>query len=318
MSPVPTDRHPGGPIPLPVWRGIRVVAGSFLLATGAAKVPILPEVGNVVSAITGWGEWWGRSSASVVIGMEVTIGGFLLCGVAVRAAATAGSVLMILFSGGIGSLLLRGVEMDCRCFGVIGIHLPLWAEFLLDLFLCGTFLLVRRWGSPAHAWNRRHIAAAAIILLSSSIAGLSVESRRELGDGREYLRRIGHGEGERPPRILLVLDHRSLACALCFDDFTALCDSLSADNSGGWDGALTLIRRDSSGTGPGSADLVRWGRETGIGGEIRIVDGPDLDPPAGGESVAYLFSNLGVPEFAGVFPLGLARRREFLAIAEGN
>jgi hypothetical protein len=316
MVPVPTDRRPGGPIPLRARRGIRVVAGSFLIATGVAKIPVLADVASVVFTITGWPEWVGMWCALSVVGAEVAIGALLLSGIAVRFAATAGGGLALLFAVALGSLILRGTEIDCYCFGILGLSLPLWGECLVDLLLVWVFLLLRRISSAEKGWGFRRgaLGTGALLLASLSLSGVPARTEEGRDGGERLLRTITWREDAPLPRLLLVIDHRSLSCSLCFDDLIALCDSLSSGGGERWEKTLTILRWDKEVTGPGSSALERWARETGIGGALRFAPGAQVDPITGGECAAILLAPGGGTRFAGSFPLGPARREELLAL----
>lgn len=313
-APVPTDRRPGGPIPLRARRGIRVVAGSILLATGLAKIPVLSGVASVVSIVTGWPEWISRWCAWNVVGAEVTIGALLLSGIANRLAATAGGGLTLLFAVTLGSLILRGTEADCHCFGILGLKLPLWGECALDLLLFGVFLILRRISPAERGWGLRRgaLIGGAILLASFSLSRLPAGTEEEQGE--LLLRTIGWRESPPLPRLLLVIDQRSLSCALCFDDLLALCDSLSSGGGEGWRRTLTILRWDPRGGGPGIPVLERWARETGFGGRLRFAEGTRVDPITGGESSAILLARGGERPFAASFPLGPIRREELLSL----
>jgi len=61
---------------------------------------------------------------------EVAIGLFLIGGIWVRLAAIAGGALMIMFIIAIGQAWIRGISLDCGCFGKGGLletnELPVW------------------------------------------------------------------------------------------------------------------------------------------------------------------------------------------------
>jgi hypothetical protein len=315
MVPVPTDRRPAGPIPLRARRGIRVVAGALFVVTGLAKIPVLDGVSFVICTATGWPEWVGRWSSWIVIGAEVTTGAFLLSGIATRLASTAGGVLTLIFAGALGSLLLRGMEIDCHCFGVLGLNLPIWGECLLDLLLFSAFFFLRRISPAERGWTllRGAAVAGAIILVSLPLSRTPARTEQENDRERRLLQTIG-GREYPLPRLLLVIDYRSLSCSLCFDDLVALCDSLTSLGGGGWGRTLTILRWDLPPEERGSFIPERWARETGIGGALRVAEGAQVDPITGGESLAILLKPGGGREFAGSFPLGRGKREELLSL----
>ena len=65
---------------------------------------------------------------------EVAIGLFLIVGIWVRLAAIAGGALMVMFIVAIGQAWIRGISLDCGCFGKGGLletnELPVWTYAL--------------------------------------------------------------------------------------------------------------------------------------------------------------------------------------------
>ena len=97
--------------------GARVILGGVLLVAGAAKIvdpqasvaavrayELLPD-----SLVTGVG--WGLPFVEVVLGV------LLLAGIAVRPAALATAVLLVVFIAAVASAAARGLSIDCGCFG---------------------------------------------------------------------------------------------------------------------------------------------------------------------------------------------------------
>ena len=100
-----------------VSTGARFVLGGVLLVAGAAKVvdpqasvaavrayELLPD--GLVTAV-GWGLPF----------VEVVLGVLLLAGIAVRPAALATAVLLVVFIAAVTSAAVRGLSIDCGCFG---------------------------------------------------------------------------------------------------------------------------------------------------------------------------------------------------------
>jgi uncharacterized membrane protein YphA (DoxX/SURF4 family) len=140
-------RHPR----LTPWisTGARLVLGVVLLVAGAAKVAdpqasvaavrayeLLPDgLGTVV----GWGLPF----------VEIVLGALLLVGIAVRPAALATAVLLVLFVAAVVSAAARGLSIDCGCFGgggpVPAGQTTYAAEIVRDLaLLAGAVWLVAR------------------------------------------------------------------------------------------------------------------------------------------------------------------------------
>jgi uncharacterized membrane protein YphA (DoxX/SURF4 family) len=76
--------------------------------------------------------------------VEVGIGLLLIVGIWVRLAAIAGGALMLMFIVAIGQAWIRGISLDCGCFGKGGLlatdELPVWnytLEIARDVALAG-------------------------------------------------------------------------------------------------------------------------------------------------------------------------------------
>lgn len=109
----------------------RLILGGVLLVAGALKIndpygsatsvrayQILPvDLANLIGFILPFA--------------EVVIGTFLILGIWVRAAAIAGGALMVVFIIAIAQAWIRGISLDCGCFGKGGLlesdELPVWS-----------------------------------------------------------------------------------------------------------------------------------------------------------------------------------------------
>lgn len=103
----------------------RAALGTVFLATGVAK--IADPVGFLFSVrqfrlLPGPLEAW---AALLVPWLELLIGLLLLCGLLHRAAALLCAALNLLFAGAIWSVIARGIEIDCGCFGLLADKLGL-------------------------------------------------------------------------------------------------------------------------------------------------------------------------------------------------
>jgi Methylamine utilisation protein MauE len=92
--------------------------------------------------------------------LEIALGGLLLAGLAVRLAASVSATLLILFVAAIASAWLRGLQIDCGCFGgggtVAAGHTGYGREITRDLALLAAALALIR-------WPRTHLAIDNVI-----------------------------------------------------------------------------------------------------------------------------------------------------------
>lgn len=100
-----------------VSTGARLILGGVFLVAGALKIidpqsavaavrayELLPES---VARLVGWGQPF----------VEVALGLLLLAGIATRIVAATGALLLVIFIGAVASAALRGLSIDCGCFG---------------------------------------------------------------------------------------------------------------------------------------------------------------------------------------------------------
>jgi uncharacterized membrane protein YphA (DoxX/SURF4 family) len=95
----------------------RLLLGVVLVVAGALK---LPDPAAAVRAVRAY-----RLLPEALVGplafglpvVEIAVGLALLLGVFVRTAAIASAVLMVVFLAAVGSAWVRGLQIDCGCFG---------------------------------------------------------------------------------------------------------------------------------------------------------------------------------------------------------
>lgn len=133
------------------WIGLlcRLILGGVLLAAGALKVGSPLVAARAVQAyqilpfdLAGY-----VGMALPVI--EIVIGACLVLGLFTRPAAVAGTALMVVFIVGIASAWMRGLNIDCGCFGgggnVAAGETKYGIDITRDIFcaLCGLWLILR-------------------------------------------------------------------------------------------------------------------------------------------------------------------------------
>ena len=140
----------------------RLVLGGVFLYAGASKVF---DPGGLAASIRSYGlglpEWFVTLSAYALPPFEVLLGLYLLLGLFTRTSAWTTNVLMVLFLAALVQGALRGLEIDCGCFGsTSGDESPsLWVDVLRDLGLLALGLQLavspsRRFGVDAYLARR--------------------------------------------------------------------------------------------------------------------------------------------------------------------
>ena len=120
----------------------RLILGGVLLVAGALKVPDPYSSATSVRAYQILPVDLANFLGFVLPFAEVVIGIFLIVGIWVRLNAIAGGALMVMFIIAIGQAWIRGISLDCGCFGKGGLletdELPVWnytVEIARDIVL---------------------------------------------------------------------------------------------------------------------------------------------------------------------------------------
>ncbi len=119
----------------------RLVLGGVFLVAGATKIP---NPGALAASIRSYElplpEWFVSLSAHALPYLEVMLGLYVLIGLFTRASAWATNALTLLFLLALAQGALRGLEIDCGCFGSSaegGSNLPLAAARDVGLLALG-------------------------------------------------------------------------------------------------------------------------------------------------------------------------------------
>lgn len=117
-----TSRGPGRALwgrPIGDWVGLtaRLVLGGVLLAAGALKVGSPLVSARAVQAYQIFPFDVAGYIGYVLPVVEIVVGLLLIAGLFTRVAAVLGTVLMVAFVAGIASAWVRGLSIDCGCFG---------------------------------------------------------------------------------------------------------------------------------------------------------------------------------------------------------
>lgn len=127
----------------------RLVLGSVLVAAGRLKVT---DTAGSVRAVQAYRLLTVEVARLVGHGLpllEIVAGLLLVLGLGTRVAAIVGGVLMIVFIAGIASVWVRGLSIDCGCFGGGGTVASNDTRYLqevlrdIGLLMCAALLCVR-------------------------------------------------------------------------------------------------------------------------------------------------------------------------------
>ncbi len=117
----------------------RLILGGVFLYAGVSKVF---DAGALAASIRSYElplpEWFVTLSAHALPLLEILLGLYLLIGLFSRASAWTASGLIVLFTVVLIQGAVRGLEIDCGCFGsttATGEALSLWVDVMRDLGL---------------------------------------------------------------------------------------------------------------------------------------------------------------------------------------
>lgn len=122
----------------------RLVLGGVFLYAGASKVF---DAGGLAASIRSYGlglpEWFVGLSAHALPPFEALLGLYLIVGLFTKASAWAASGLLVVFTLALLQGALRGLEIDCGCFGPAASgRSSLWLDVARDLGLLALSLLL--------------------------------------------------------------------------------------------------------------------------------------------------------------------------------
>jgi uncharacterized membrane protein YphA (DoxX/SURF4 family) len=120
----------------------RLLLGGVFVVAGILKIP---DPAAAVRAVRAYRLLPEPLVAPVAFGMpvvEIAVGLALLAGVFVRAASIASAVLLIVFIAAVSSAWMRGLQIDCGCFGGGGEVAAGETAYGTELLRDGVLLLV--------------------------------------------------------------------------------------------------------------------------------------------------------------------------------
>jgi uncharacterized membrane protein YphA (DoxX/SURF4 family) len=170
-----------------VGLAIRVTAGLVWLVAGAAKIADLEQFRVQVEAYRLVPGGLEAAFAYALPFLEVGIGLYLIVGLLVRGTAAVSCVLMALFVVAMVQARLRGLVLDCGCFGAlarqpigwwtIARDVALGVPGLVMMLLPARFLsLDARLLGRRDAWERRGQRVRSVAVAASSSTSTSIAS----------------------------------------------------------------------------------------------------------------------------------------------
>ncbi len=113
------------------YHGCRLALGGIFLYAGLLKAADVTAFARNIAGYQLLPYSWNYLVAATLPTIEILAGVLLLLGRKVRAASLLLALLTVVFIGAIVSVVLRGLEIDCGCFGGGGNPSP-WLALLRD------------------------------------------------------------------------------------------------------------------------------------------------------------------------------------------
>jgi uncharacterized membrane protein YphA (DoxX/SURF4 family) len=123
----------------------RLLLGGVMLVAGALKVTDPEAATQAVRAYELLPEGFDGVVGLLLPFLEIGIGLLLIVGYGVRAAAVAAGVFMVLFIAAVSSAWVRGLAIDCGCFGGGGQVAPGDTKYLQEILRDVGLLVVAGW-----------------------------------------------------------------------------------------------------------------------------------------------------------------------------
>jgi uncharacterized membrane protein YphA (DoxX/SURF4 family) len=132
-----------------LFDGLRVVVGGVLFVAGFQKLSSSAQFAEVIANFRILPAQGNQLLAVVLPWCEIAAGLFLVAGIWTRAAGIVGALLFVSFGIAAGSALIRGLDIECGCFGT-GAHARVGLTTLaIDLAgLIGTLPAIWRTQAP--------------------------------------------------------------------------------------------------------------------------------------------------------------------------
>jgi len=124
---------------------VRVVLGAIFVVAGASKVGHAAEFAQQIAAFRLLPQPVIAPMALALPFLEILLGGYLIIGLFTRVAGWVATLLLLVFDGAIASAVLRGMTLNCGCFGTHDSTVTTWAEVARDavFVLLAVFVALR-------------------------------------------------------------------------------------------------------------------------------------------------------------------------------
>jgi uncharacterized membrane protein YphA (DoxX/SURF4 family) len=100
-----------------LFTALRIAVGGVLFYAGFMKLNSTAQFAELIANYRILPAQGNQLAAAVLPWCEVSTGLFLITGIWTRAAGMVASTLFLIFAGGVTAALVRGLDIECGCFG---------------------------------------------------------------------------------------------------------------------------------------------------------------------------------------------------------
>jgi hypothetical protein len=163
------------------------------------------------------------------------------------------------------------------------------------------------------------LLSAGVIVAAAVFVRARLEVRPDLTAVVQYIAAEHKGFAQPYNRLIMVANLADLTCPPCFDDFTALAESLSANARITRTGRVALLLTDSrEGEELRGEVLKHWATETGLAFPSVAIETSLLEAFEMQKSQAVLIDSSNRLTLQKRFPIGESSRREVVSLLEAQ
>jgi putative oxidoreductase len=134
---------------------LRLILGAIFIVAGASKVGHAAEFAAQIAAFRILPTAVIAPMALVLPFFELLLGAYLIIGLFTRGAAWVAVLLLTAFDLAIASAVVRGMTVNCGCFGPTDTTVTTWGEVGRDAVFIVMALIVALWAPGMLALDRR-------------------------------------------------------------------------------------------------------------------------------------------------------------------
>ncbi|MGC8898847.1 MAG: DoxX family protein [Bacteroidota bacterium] len=313
-----------------------ILLGSFFIVSGASKIFTYSSFLSTISSVISIGVSKAKVLAAIVIAGEIILGSLFVMRRRVLIAAgliclTISVYIVVLYSS-----VMTGKLINCNCFGIFKLALPNYLEIALDFLLFDLTALIAIIINSERAASKSLSPALGIvtfivllvfelqIVQSAYDRSKSFLHSGSAASGLDVLlsiaRQAGYFQSQDDQRayLLFMLKYYDFTCAICYDDFISLSDSVANNYSRFQGQVAALIEQGGIVDSMDLHKLSMWAEANGIVYPIHVVPAGIFGKYGVMRSTVALFNNKGSLIYSHEIPIGVKDRERILSMLTGE